>query len=286
MIELEQSPSTTSNQSQTRNPSSPSTQPTQSNTSTQPTQLTLQTPNTTPMQPSTQSIQSRTNTPILPVVPNLCSKLNRNETLDECLTYLSRTKTTGCNHKACVCVICDCFIIGVEKICWLSEEKLIAKKSYLSVHYLEATTNKIIPTELRNQYKIHNNDSLTNVLLSPRAGVTDGTYMACKSCHTHIRNNSGEKPPKFAISNGWLIGEILNEIVGHDIDDILASSVAKVRIFANVFSYSAGAHKTIKGHHAFFIHDPEHVGASFEYMLQSGSSPDMYVMIYGRVTLA
>ena len=286
VIELEQSSSTTSTQSQTQTPSSPSTQPTQPNISTQPTQLTLQTPNTTPMQPSTQSVQSRTNTPILPVVPNLCSKINRNETLDECLTYLSRTKTTGCNHKACVCVICDCFIIGVEKICWLSEEKLIAKQSYLSVHYLEATNNKTIPTELRNQYKIHNNDSLTNLLLSPRACVTDGKYMACKPCHTHIRKISGEKPPKFAISNGWLIGEIPNAIVGHDIDDILASSVAKVRIFANVFSYSAGAHKTIKGHHVFFIHDPEHVGASFEYMLQSGSSPDMYVMICGRVTPA
>jgi hypothetical protein len=50
------------------------------------------------------------------------------------------------------------------------------------------------------------------------------------------------------------------------------------------FSYNAGAHKTIKGHHVFFIHDPEHVGTSFEYMLQSGVSPDMYVMICGRVT--
>ena len=56
-------------------------------------------------------------------------------------------------------------------------------------------------------------------------------------------------------------------IIGNDISDILASSVAKIRMFGNVFLYSAGAHKTIKGHHVFFIHDSEHIGASFEYML-------------------
>ena len=83
-----------------------------------------------------------------------------------------------------------------------------------------------------------------------------------------------------------MIGEIPRSVVGHNIGDILAASVSKVRIFANVFSYSAGAHKTIKGHHIFFIHDPQHVGACFEYILQSGGFPDMYVMICGRVTPA
>ena len=64
---------------------------------------------------------------------------------------------------------------------------------------------------------------------------------------------------------------------------MLAASVAKVRIFANAFSYSEGAHEIIKGHHIYFIHNPEHVGASYEYILQSSGSPDMYVMICGRV---
>ena len=99
--------------------------------------------------------------------------------LDQYLLQLSRTKTIGCNHKACVCIICDCFIIGVEKICWLSEENLIAKQSYLSVDFLEATTNKTIPTELRNQYKITGKDSLCNLLLSPRAHVKGEVYMSC-----------------------------------------------------------------------------------------------------------
>jgi len=110
--------------------------------------------------------------------------------------------------------------------------------------------------------------------------------MSCKTCHKHTVYTKSDKPPKFAISNGWMIGQIPKSIIHKDIPDILASSLARVRIFGNVYSYSAGAHTSIKGHHVFFIHDPEHVGASFEYLTQAGTAPDMYVMICGRVTPA
>ncbi len=113
---------------------------------------------------------------------------------------------------------------------------------------------------MRNQYKIEDKDSLSNLLLSPRAHVKDEAYITCDACYCHILYNTGDKPPKFAIRNWWLVGEIPKSVVGDDIGDILAASVAKVRIFANVYPYSAGAHKTIKGHHVFFIHDPEHAG--------------------------
>ena len=73
-------------------------------------------------------------------------------------------------------------------------------------------------------------------------------------------------------------------MINREIDDILASSVAIFRIFANVYSYTGGAHKAIKGQHVFFLNDPEHVGASFEYLMKSGSLPDIYVMICGRAT--
>ena len=63
------------------------------------------------------------------------------------------------------------------------KKNLIAKQSYLSVDFLEATTNDTIPTELRNQYKIKDNDSLSTLLLSPRAHRKDNVYMACISCH-------------------------------------------------------------------------------------------------------
>ena len=95
--------------------------------------------------------------------------------------------------------------------------------------------------------------------------------MSYDSCHRHIAYADTDLPPKFAISNGWCIGELPNNIIDQEIEDILASSVARIRIFANVYSYNAGAHKVIKGHHVFFINDQDHVGKSFDFMLKSGA---------------
>ena len=108
--------------------------------------------------------------------------------------------------------------------------------------------------------------------------------MTCESCFNNIAYSDSENPPKFAISNGWCIGEVPNDIIDGEVSEILESSVAQIRIFANVYSYNAGAHKAIKGHHIFFLNDPEHVGASFEYLVRNGAPPDIYVMICGRVT--
>ena len=81
------------------------------------------------------------------------------------------------------------------------------------------------------------------------------------------------------ISNGWCIGELPKNICDGKIEDILASSVAKIRIFANVYSYNAGAHKAIKRHCVFFLNDSEHVGASFEYLVKSGAPTEIYMCI-------
>ena len=110
--------------------------------------------------------------------------------------------------------------------------------------------------------------------------------MSCITYHRHIAYINDYKPPKFAISNRWCIGEPKKTSIGGDIPHILATSLSKIRIFSNVFSYSAGARKAIKGHHIFFINDPEHVEASFEYLAQKGSPSNIYVMICGRVTPA
>ena len=76
------------------------------------------------------------------------------------------------------------------------------------------------------------------------------------------------------------MGKIPKSVIHHDIPDILASLVAKIKMFGNVYLYSAGAHKSIEGHHVFYSHDPEHVGASFEYMLQVETVPNIYDMIW------
>ena len=218
------------------------------------------------------------------VQPSLVNTVERISTLNDSLEFLNRTRVSDNTHKACVCIICDCFIIGVEKIYWLTTDQIRAKEAYLSVQYFQSTTGKVIPDELRDQYKIDTNEHLSNLLLSPRACEYNGAFMSCSTCYTNIRVKSITKPPRFGISNGWVIGTIPEDVIDGEINDILSAALARVRIFANFYSYSAGAHKAIKGHHVFFVNDPEYVGNSFDLMLRSGVQPDIYVMICGRVT--
>ena len=114
--------------------------------------------------------------------------------------------------------------------------------------------------------------------------MRDRKYMSYNTCFRHIVYSKSENPPKYAISNNWCIGQIPDTLIEGGIDDILAASVARIRLFSNVYSYTAGAHKAIKGHHVFFVNNPKHVGESFEYIVKSGAAPEMYVMLCGRAT--
>ena len=187
------------------------------------------------------------------LIPSLCEFINRKNALQGALKYLTRTKIEGSTneHQACVCAVCDCFIIGTEKICYLLVEQLLEKSSYLDVNYLESMTNKKLPPVLRNQYKVENCERLSSLLLSPRAPKKDNNYMSCETCWCNVSREKNTTPPKFGISNAWAIGYIPHDVVG-DIDDMLAVMVNKIRLFSYIFSYSGGAHKSIQGHHTFF----------------------------------
>ena len=64
------------------------------------------------------------------IVPDLCNTIHRKKALMKSLDVINRTCTQSSKYKACVCVICDCFIIGTEKVCWLKEEQLQQKSQY------------------------------------------------------------------------------------------------------------------------------------------------------------
>ena len=52
---------------------------------------------------------------------------------------------TSCDNmkfSACVCVVCDTFIIGTEEICWLSKTDLLRFKSLLGSKELEEYMGK------------------------------------------------------------------------------------------------------------------------------------------------
>ena len=221
----------------------------------------------------------------VPLIPTLCASVDRKGPVKKALEYLTRTKVQGSDndHQPCVCVICDSFIIGTETICYLSKSQLLAKTSYLHVSYLENMIGEKIPSTLHSQYKVQINEDLSELLLSPRAPVVNNYFMSCERCYNNIRNNKIEKPPRFAISNAWAIGYIPSDVI-EEVEDILAVMVNKIRLFSYVFTYSGGAHKAIKGHHTFFMNDPEKIGSAMNHLKTEGQLNDVYVMACGRLT--
>ena len=223
------------------------------------------------------------------MIRKLTASISRKDPLQQSLDYLVGRTFVGNDytsgkplHKACVCVICDTLIKGTEPICHLTTNDLVAQSSVLSVKYYNKSTNMQISPNLRSQYKLRD-DSLRHLLLSPRSTRTENGYMCCKSCFHHLKACSPrDKPPKFAISNGFAIGSIPSEVV-EEISDVLAAMIAPVRVLSYVFNFYGGSHKAVKGSHMFFVNDPEHIGATFNHIVE-GAEKSVYTMISGRVT--
>ena len=218
-------------------------------------------------------------------IPDLVSTVERKQCLSESLNVLTQKtqiKENNNIHKANVCVLCDCFILGIEKVQYVKPSTILKNKDVLSVDYYNTTTGIPINDTLRNQYCV-DDPLLHELLLSPRAHKKGNLYSTCVSCAQAMRQKLSSAP-KYAISNGWAIGQIC-KIFG-EIDDVMCASLAKTRFLSYVFSFLGGAHKAIKGHHTFFVNDPEHIMASLNFVSESNRARDIYTMICGRVTPA
>lgn len=109
-------------------------------------------------------------------------------------------------------------------------------------------------------------------------------FEACSQCY-HAWCNKTDNPPKHAISNGFAIGYIPTDIIKQNvITEVMSSFIAPVRPFAYVFAYTAGAHKSIRGHCSFFEVNLSHVGSTMNHFLKTGANPLVYVVLCGRMT--
>ena len=81
-------------------------------------------------------------------------------------TYSEKTNV----HKVFICVVCDNFIIGKEKVCWSTMSLLLKNEERLSIRKYQEQFQCILPDALRKQYLI-SNILLKNMLLSPRASL-------------------------------------------------------------------------------------------------------------------
>ena len=121
--------------------------------------------------------------------------------------------------RANICIVCDCHIIGTEKICYLTKDELLKNDHRIGLesyndYYTKASnggySELLQESELVKQYTV---DGMEGLLLSRRSchTIESGidTYEACQSCHESITKRFRNKsPPKFAIANGYVIGQI------------------------------------------------------------------------------
>jgi len=101
----------------------------------------------------------------------------------EALKFLHRTKDAKNPHKhrAIVCIICDCCIIGTEAIRKLTKAQISLHKKRLSVGSYEEYYDITLKPEVIKQYQI-NVDDFKGMLLSPRSRKYPDGYATCSVC--------------------------------------------------------------------------------------------------------
>ena len=221
--------------------------------------------------------------------------------MKEAKHILHRTKDPDnpCRFKANVCIICDGFIIGTEKICKLTPDQISQHRRRLSVKAFESYYGHELKPELRKQYQV-SNKNLKDLLLSPRSRKYKDGYVTCERCAIAMRSNLINKitPPKFAIANGFVIGSFPSEIEfvnkegetvtrkieENELTDILKAMMAPVRMYGYVFAYSGGSQKSIQGNFQFFEMDQNKIGAVMTHLNQAGIGEHIYVVLCGRMT--
>ena len=197
------------------------------------------------------------------------------------LKFLHRTKDLKNPHKhrAIVCIICDCFIIGTEAIHKLTKGQISLHKKRLSVDTYKEDYETTLKPELIKQYQI-NGDDFKGMLLSPRSRKYLDGYATCSMCFSGMQSNMATKrtPPKFSIANGFVIGSFPQEIQStnkdgervtrkidyHELTDILKAMSAPVRPYGAVFAFFGGAHQSIRGNYQYFEMDQNRLGGGNE----------------------
>ena len=204
----------------------------------------------------------------------------------------------GPMFQAPVCIICDGYIKGVEKICAISKQQLQYHIARIGVESYEDYYGQTLKKELVEQYEV---EGLEGLLLSIRSRCgSDGKYTCCESCMNSMKpsNITQISPPKRSIANGFVIGHIptniktinsdgieeVTKLCEEDLTDILCSFLSPTRAYGYVFAYSGGAHKSIKGHFSFYELDIEKIGGGMNYFHTTGANPHVYCVLCGRMT--
>ena len=203
-------------------------------------------------------------------------------------------------HRAHVCIICDCFILGTDSIKHLKEKDIKQHKHRIGVASYEKYYKTKLHRDLVKQYRV---PRMPGLLLSPRSRKTDRGYETCSTCYTGMQRwcIRRDRPPRDSIANGFVIGSIPPEAINfeeengeirrirplnveEDVNDVLRAYLAPIRPYGYIFAYSGGSHKAIQGHVQYFEMDQSNVGGVMKYLDPEGVGKTIFAMICGRMT--
>ena len=107
--------------------------------------------------------------------------------MKEAKQILHRTQhtTNPHSHKAIVCIVCDRFIIGTEKIHKLTSYQISQHSNRLSVKTYKTYHAETLKVEIRKQYQV-NGDELNDLLLSPQSRKFHNGYATCACCYKEM----------------------------------------------------------------------------------------------------
>ena len=217
----------------------------------------------------------------------------------KCILHRTQNHLDPHSHRAIVCIICDCFIIGIEPIQRLKINQIAKHSNRLSVKRYEEYHGQALKAEVIKQYQV-NVKGLIGMLLSPRSRKDQDGYATCAGCYNGMSSNlvTRKTPPKFAIANGFVIGSFpqvlewtdkdgnkrIRKIEDTELTDLLKAMLSPVRPYGYIFAYTGGSHKSIQGNFQFFELDQNRLGAVIAHLNQAGISEHIYVVLCGRMT--
>ena len=214
--------------------------------------------------------------------------------MKESKQFLQRTRDPGNphRHRAIVCIICDCFIIGTETIHKLTKKDIGAHSERLGVKSYEEYYQTTLKAEVKRQYQVQ---GLTDMLLSPRSRKYPDGYATCSVCYTGMQPQMASKktPPKFSIANGFAIGSfpqvikffnkegqrVTRKVEDDELTDTLKAMVAPLRPYGCVFAYLGGAQKSLRGNYQFFEMAQNRLRGVMKHLNQAGIGKHIYCVL-------
>jgi len=194
-----------------------------------------------------------------PPIPDLTCHIHVENSSQSCFEKLQNTalglgEEGYCKdmpvHQSPVCIVCDIFIIGTQSIHWIRSEQLKFHSNILSSSYFY---KEGINALLKDQYTV-NHHLLCNLLLSPRSrrDIEADAFSCCELCFKCLSEQKRRKsPPKYAISNGFAIGS-LPEDISRGVTPLVNNLVAPIRAFNYFLSFSKCKEHRITGNFTFF----------------------------------